>query len=123
MHIKGKVISGDNIGSYFISLNVYRKQFIEKLDFEPYPGTLNIEIAYEDAKKILDLDKKMGIIKGQGKYGDVKYIKAKINGISGALVFPVKTHHPPHILEFIAPENLRISLDLTDGTLIYLDID
>src|SRR5919197_1426942 len=41
---KGIVISGMGEGAYYMSLDGYKKQFREKLGYEPYPGTLNIKL-------------------------------------------------------------------------------
>ncbi len=124
MEIKGIVISGAHEGSYFMSLDVYQGEFLKKLGFKPFPGTLNLEISQEDVKKIHDLSDKMGIIKGSGKFGDVKFLPAQLNReISGAILFPVKTSHPDKILEFVAEENLRKSYHLKDGDATTLKMD
>ncbi len=123
MKIQGKIISGDSKGQYFMSLNTYKVQFMGILGFEPFPGTLNLKISRDSAHRIGGLIEKMDTVKGKGNFGDVKLIKARINdGADGALVFPVKTHHKPEILEFIAPLNLRKSLNLRDEDLVTLEI-
>ena len=41
-------------GSYYMSLKGYKKQFKEKLGYEPFPGTLNLKLEdkiYMDKKK------------------------------------------------------------------------
>jgi riboflavin kinase len=124
MEIKGVIVSGTHEGSYFMSLDVYQGEFLEKLGFKPFPGTLNLEISEEDAKSIHDLSDKMGIIKGSGKFGDVKFLLAQLNRkISGAVLFPVKTEHSNEILEFVAEENLREAYHLKDGDPATLKID
>ena len=124
MEIKGKVISGTHKGSYFMSLEVYQDEFQEKLGFQPFLGTLNLEISEADAKAIKNLDNKMGIIRGSGNFGDVKFLAAQLNGeIGGAILFPVKTQHSNDILEFVARENLRKALQLKDGDQVILKID
>lgn len=124
MEIKGIIVSGTHEGSYFMSLEVYQGEFLEKLGFKPFPGTLNLEISKEDTKSILDLSDKMGIIKGSGKFGDVKFLLAQLNRkISGAVLFPVKTEHSNEILEFVADENLREAYNLNDGDPATLKID
>lgn len=124
MQINGKVISGTHKGSYFMSLDVYHQEFREKLGFDPFPGTLNLEISPEEGKAILDLSGEMRIIKGSGKFGDVKFLPAKLNGqIDGAILFPVKTEHSNEILEFVARENLRKVLKLKDGDQTALEIN
>ncbi|BDZ67353.1 CTP-dependent riboflavin kinase [Methanobacterium ferruginis] len=124
MEIIGKIISGTHKGSYFVSLEVYQDEFREKLGFEPFPGTLNLEISSEDAETIVDLQDEMGTIHGSGKYGDVKFIAARLNQkINGALLFPAKTQHSHEILEFVAEKNLRKSLKLKDGDELTLEIE
>lgn len=123
MKIHGEIISGENKGQYFMSLDVYKVQFMGILGFEPFPGTLNLKINKDSADKISKLQEKMDTIKGKGNFGDVKLIKARLNdGSEGALIFPVKTHHEPEILEFISPLNLRKSLQIQDGDLVTLEI-
>ena len=124
MEIKGKIVSGTHKGTYFMSLDVYQEEFLEKLGFKPFPGTLNLEISSEDAASILDLSDDMGIIKGKGNFGDVKFLPAQLNGkIRGAILFPLKTHHSDEILEFVSDENLRKTLHLKDGDGTTLQID
>ena len=41
---EGIVVSGMGEGAYYMALEGYRKQFKEKLGFEPYPGTLNVKL-------------------------------------------------------------------------------
>jgi len=124
MEITGKIISGTHKGSYFMSLEVYKEEFRKKLKFEPFPGTFNLKISPENATNISSMQDKMGVIKGTGNYGDVKFLPAQLNGIvNGAILFPVKTEHSPEILEFVAKENLRITLKLEDGDEATLKID
>ena len=124
MEITGKIISGTHKGSYFMSLEVYKEEFRKKLKFEPFPGTLNLKISPENAGNISNMQDKMGVIKGTGNYGDVKFLPAQLNGIvNGAILFPVKTEHSPEILEFVAKDNLRITLKLADGDDATLKID
>ena len=129
MEIKGKIVSGTHKGSYFMSLEVYKDEFQEKLGFLPFPGTLNLEVSKQDAEAIFDLDDKMGIIKGQGSFGDVKFLMAELitaksnaSKINGAILFPMKTQHSNNILEFVAEVNLRKSLQLKDGDNYILEI-
>ena len=42
--LEGIVFTGLGEGAYYIGKEHYRKQFIEKLGFEPYPGTLNLKL-------------------------------------------------------------------------------
>jgi len=122
MEIVGKIVSGTRKGSYFMSLDVYQDEFQEKLGFHPFPGTLNLEVSPDNAKAIFDLDNQMGIIKGKGSFGDVKFLRAQIipkndtaTSINGAILFPLKTQHENNILEFVTDLNLRKTFQLKDG--------
>jgi riboflavin kinase, archaea type len=125
MEMKGKIISGMGKGTYFMSQDIYVKQFQEKLQFKPFVGTLNIKIEENQRNKIMKIPhEKFGLIHGKDKFGDVKYIKAVLNKkIIGALVFPAKTKHTEDVLEFISNENLRKSLKLKDDDLVLVDIE
>ena len=125
MEIKGKIISGMGKGTYFMSQEIYTKQFQEKLHFKPYGGTLNIKLETNQMNTLINTSKeKFGLVEGKGKFGDVKFIKAVLNrDVSGALVFPAKTEHTEDVLEFISDKNLRESLKLKDGDLVSITID
>ena len=62
-----------------MSLNVYQSQFRDKLGFKPYPGTLNLEISVSKTREIFNFPDKIGTIKGEGHFGDVKFIPATLN--------------------------------------------
>ncbi len=125
--IKGKVFSGVGEGRYYVSLDGYRKQFIEKLGFDPYPGTLNLKIPKEQLYFRRRLDEEEGIlIEGfstpDRTFGEVKAFKCKIDGIEGAIVMPKRTHYPEDVLEVIAPVKLRDALKLKDGDYVEVEV-
>jgi len=125
--IKGKVFSGVGEGRYYVSLYGYRKQFIEKLGFDPYPGTLNLKIPKEQLYLRRRLDEEEGIlIEGfstpDRTFGEVKAFKCKIDGIEGAIVMPKRTHYPEDVLEVIAPVKLRDALKLKDGDYVEVEV-
>ncbi|BAW32050.1 MAG TPA: CTP-dependent riboflavin kinase [Methanothermobacter sp.] len=124
MKIKGTLTSGSGEGAYYMSKELYSHQFKEKLGFEPYPGTLNIIIQDKDIPSIKECILHAKKIKGKEKFGDVLYMEAALNNkIKGAIIFPVKTHHPPRILEFIAPVYIRQTLKLKDGDTVTILAD
>jgi riboflavin kinase len=125
MEIKGIIISGMGKGTYFMSQEIYIKQFQEKLHFKPYVGTLNIKLEKNQRNPLIDIKKeKFGLVEGKGTFGDVKFIKALLNyDTVGALVFPAKTEHTEDVLEFISNKNLRESLKLKDGDIVSITIE
>ncbi len=125
--IKGRVFSGVGEGRYYVSLDGYRRQFIEKLGFDPFPGTLNLKIPKEQLYFRRKLDEEDGIlIEGfstpDRTFGEVKAFKCKIEGIEGAIVMPKRTHYPEDVLEVIAPVKLRDVLKLEDGDYVEVEV-
>jgi riboflavin kinase, archaea type len=125
MEIEGIIVSGMGKGTYFMSQAIYRDEFAKKLNFKPFVGTLNVGVDSNGIRTISQIPReKFGIINGQGKFGDVKFVKASLNNkIEGALVFPRKTKHPNDVLEFIAEKNLRNTLKLEDGDFVTIKIE
>jgi riboflavin kinase len=127
--IEGKVFSGLGEGAYYVSREAYRRQFIEKLGFDPYPGTLNLKIVDEqNARLRSELDAYPGIkINGfrnkDRTYGSVKCFHAMINGREkGAVIFAFRSHYGKDVLEIIAPVYLRGQLKLKDGDKVKVEI-
>ncbi|MEM2577176.1 MAG: DUF120 domain-containing protein, partial [Candidatus Bathyarchaeia archaeon] len=79
--LEGKVFSGLGEGAYYISQPEYKKQFIEKLGFNPYPGTLNVKIEECYLRKVFLLKCYPSIIiegfsNGKRSFGSVNCYKA-----------------------------------------------
>mgnify|MGYP000852374430 CR=1 FL=1 len=125
MEIKGIITSGHGKGAYFMSLPVYKTQFKDKLNFSPFPGTLNIKIGPSEIDNIHNIPRdKLKIIEGKENFGDVLLIKAILNKkINGAVVFPKKTTHGENIIEFIAAENIKKKLDVKDGDYVKISFE
>ncbi len=115
--IRGRVAAGLGEGQYYISREGYRRQFSEKLGFDPSPGTLNLKL--DEPFALDESDPKSVRIEGfedEGRtFGACRCRPVKINGVEGAIVRPERTSYPASLLELIAPENLRASLALSDG--------
>jgi riboflavin kinase len=43
--LEGTVFTGLGEGAYYVTKEHYRQQIVEKLGFEPYPGTLNLKLS------------------------------------------------------------------------------
>ncbi len=117
----GKVFTGLGEGAYYMSLEGYRRQFKEKLGFEPYPGTLNLKLVSSSYRKQMDDLGRMSGIKiggftnGIRTYGSLKCFHALIEDIRGAVLIIERTHYDNSVLEVIAPVKLRDALSLKDG--------
>jgi len=121
---EGTVFSGLGEGAYYISQEGYRKQFTEKLGFEPYPGTLNLRVRKEDQDEVRMLEASPfilieGFTNGNRSFGPAKCFHGKIGDkIDGALISPVRTHYSGDVVEIISSEYLRKALRVEDGNTV-----
>lgn len=119
--IKGELISGMGEGQYYITRRGYTQQFEEKLGFSPYPGTLNLLLEREHDIVVREMLDNCPYIKVDGfcdegrTFGAVKCYPVSINGTQGAILSPLRTHHPKNVVEIISPVYLREALALKDG--------
>jgi len=119
--LEGILFSGIGEGAWYVSQPGYRRQFAEKLGFNPFPGTLNLRLKpeYEDEKRLLETIPHVQIEAfrdGERTFGPVVCYKAKINDAEdGALISAVRTHYAGDVVEVIAASNLRVKLGLRDG--------
>ncbi len=128
--IEGIIISGLGEGKYYVSRPFYKKQFENNLGFTPFPGTLNIKLTEETdilLRNFLDRCPSSIVESGtdEGRsFGHVRCYKALIEDkIKGALIIPLRTHHPPNVVEIIAPKNLKNFLKKKDGDYIRIKIE
>jgi riboflavin kinase len=128
IELVGTVVKGMGEGSYYMSLNGYRLQFISRLGFDPYPGTLNIKLdkMYIDAKQEITKYPPIiieGFSDGKRTYGGVRCYRAKMNDtIDGAILIPERTHHDDSILEFISPVKI-MDLGIKHGDKVSIKVN
>ena len=103
------------MGNYYISREGYRRQFSEKLGFEPTPGTLNLKLDEPFTLHDSDSIEIEGFSEEGRSFGACSCLPAEVGGIRGAIVRPERTSYPATLLELIAPVNLREALGLSDG--------
>jgi riboflavin kinase len=125
---EGALFSGIGEGAWYVSQPGYRRQFAEKLGFDPFPGTLNLRLTrgYEDERKLLETVPHIeidGFRDGERTFGPVICYKAKINDAEdGALISAVRTHYAGDVIELIAPSDLRTKLGLKDSDTVKVRI-
>ena len=127
--LEGTVFTGLGEGAYYTSKEPYRKQFTEKLGFEPYPGTLNLKLSGDyDIKTRMEIEAYPAIevpgFKNEDRtFGVVKCYPAIIdNKVKGALITALRSHYDVSVLEIIAPVCLRKHLNLKDGNKVKVEI-
>jgi riboflavin kinase len=123
--ISGKIVDGLKDGRYYLSQKEYRKNILEKLGFEPYPGTLNIKLNDQNIKERLQ---KMNGIEIEGFrtndriFGSIKCFKSKINGVDSSVIIPERSHYGSNILEVISSFDLRKKLKLKNGSEVFVNV-
>lgn len=128
----GKVFTGLGEGGYYVSLHGYAKQFLGKLGFEPFPGTLNLRLSspvqMEQRRQLQFLKgiEIQGFEDGSRTYGPVTCFRAKLEDRHPAAVLGIeRTHYDDSVMEVISPANLRKTFGMRDGdecsVTVYLD--
>jgi riboflavin kinase, archaea type len=121
---KGIIVSGMGEGAYYMSLDGYKKQFREKLGYEPYPGTLNVKLVDQISKNSRHEISKYpsvfinGFSDNSRTYGWAKCYKAEINeGIvnDAAVLVLERTHYDDSMLEVIAPMPIKEKMGVKNG--------
>ncbi|HWQ44710.1 MAG TPA: winged helix-turn-helix domain-containing protein/riboflavin kinase [Methanosarcina barkeri] len=127
LELEGKVLKGLGEGQYYVNIPGYRKQFEEKLRFEPFPGTLNIQLS-ENSSALRNLLREMPAVRiegfndGERTFGGGNCYPVIIGGIEAAVVAPERTHYPSDLIEIIAPVKLRDALQLNDGDRVVIQV-
>ena len=138
--IVGEVTEGMGEGGYYVRIKEYYEQFKEKLGFNPYYGTLNLQLS-DLNKELLEENLKTRIpvrIAGFEKeeegrvkrtYGSVDCYDCIVsrlddqdNKISAAILKIKRTHHKKNIVEIIAAPYLRDKLNLKDEDKIRIEL-
>ena len=128
---EGKVVSGMGEGAYYMSLEGYRKQFKEKLGYEPYAGTLNIRLIdqiFMNARRELGKQPSIfinGFSDGTRTYGWVKCYRAVINDgrVNNAAVLVLeRTHYDDSMLEVISPESIKQATGMKNGDRVKVQV-
>ena len=103
-----------------------KRQFIEKLSIDPYPGTLNLEIVDpESLQSFNSLKTKKGveIIPEDPSFCSAQCYSALINGqLKAAIVFPLVKDYPENKMELIASKNIKKVLSVKAGDVLEVEI-
>jgi riboflavin kinase len=125
VRLTGAVTSGMGEGRHYIALPGYMEQFRERLEYEPFEGTLNVDLTPESIRartrlSALDPVTIEGWEDDDRTYGPAYCYPATLSAGNKTyerahVIAPERTHHGDDHLEVIAPDRLRDALDLDDG--------
>jgi riboflavin kinase len=122
--LEGHVVSGMGEGAYYMSLEGYRKQFRQKLGYDPFPGTLNIKlsdaVSTHSRRDLINYPSIFidGFYDKHRTYGWVKCYPAEINnGLvkNAALLILERTHYDDSTIEVIAPISIKKTTKVKNG--------
>ena len=129
VELKGTLVSGMGEGAYYMSLKGYTKQFKSKINYIPFPGTLNVKLHekeyIEAAQQLRTLNgvTVKGFCDSKRTYGWVKCFKCKLNNsIDCELIILERTHHDDSIIELISKTNIRKTAQLRDSSKLTIKI-
>jgi riboflavin kinase len=125
--LEGAVIDGLGEGRYYVSNPGYHDQFVEKLGFDPYPGTLNLRLSPAcvpirtriDALEWIEIE---GFVADNRTFGNARCLPCNVGDQPGAIVMPGRSHYPEDIIEIISPVELRKILTLDTGSVVVVEI-
>ncbi|ELY53490.1 CTP-dependent riboflavin kinase [Natronococcus amylolyticus DSM 10524] len=133
VELEGTVTSGMGEGRHYISLSGYKRQFADRLGYEPFPGTLNVDLR-EDSVRRRSAMASLEPVPIDGwededrTYGPAVCHPATVETADGGryeeahIIAPERTHHDEDQLEVIAPEKLRETLELEDGNRVTVTV-
>ena len=136
---KGKIVSGMGEGAYYMSLDGYKKQFKDKLRYEPFPGTLNLKLEdkiYMDKKKEMinyphvfisgfkDKTRSFGWVKCYPAIlnSDIKTTDKKNFQIDSAVLLLERTHHDNSLMEVISPVCIKETANIKNGDTVTIEL-
>jgi riboflavin kinase, archaea type len=129
LEVTGTIFSGLGEAAYYVSIDGYRRQFVRKLGFDPFPGTLNVRLNSTVDRKIRrDLAVMSGIRidgfkDGKRTYGGAECFPAILNKkVRCAVLVIERTSYDDSVLEIIAARSIRKELNLKEGAKVSVKI-
>ncbi|WP_211313056.1 DUF120 domain-containing protein [Halarchaeum salinum] len=123
--LSGRVTGGMGEGRHYISLPGYNRQFEDRLGYEPFAGTLNVELDEPSRRARSAMESLDGVDidaweDDERTYGSATCYPATLETDDGSydpvhVIVPDRTHHDETKVELIAADKLRDELTLDDG--------
>ncbi|MDE0514170.1 MAG: HAD-IA family hydrolase [Gammaproteobacteria bacterium] len=126
MELSGRVVTGTGQAAGFTELDHAKRQFLDKLGIDTWPGTLNVRL--DDADSLsewrdLRNEDGIGIHAPDGNNCHARSYPVQINNqLTGAIIFPEVNGYPDNQVEVIAPLSLRRHFSLNDGDSLRLNV-
>jgi riboflavin kinase len=131
--LRGTVTGGMGEGRHYITLSGYAEQFRERLGYEPFPGTLNVNLTEESVRRRGEMAGIDAVPIDAWESDERTYGAATCYGVALVAdgeryetvhaIVPDRTHHDDDQLELIAPDRLRDALELADGDEVAVEVE
>jgi riboflavin kinase, archaea type len=123
MRIKGKIAKGVGESGSFLGIPWVNRQLCEKLEFQPWNGTLNIVIDDGDAQRLLKEKGKERLVAEQAGFCDALIYRAVLNEkYECGIVLPLVPNYSATLIEIVAPIKIKETLGVEDGDEVVVDI-
>lgn len=120
--ITGIVQDGVGQGGAFTQLDWVRRQFRDKLGFDPYPGTLNVRVRQVETLATWQTLAGISIDPAPG-FCASRCHRMRLNGsIAVVWIIPEVPNYPNDLMELIAPNCLRDVLGVKSGDPVKIQI-
>jgi riboflavin kinase len=114
MIFRGRVVSGQGFGKFYVTLPWVVAQIREKFGFTPYPGTLNLKVE----KGVRSLVEEKARVEIEPAEGFCRGLAAEVfigADVKAVVIIPKVADYPEDLIELVAAENLRLKFNLKDG--------
>ncbi len=123
--LRGIITRGIGQSRFFTEIPWIKKQFIDKLGINPYPGTFNITVLAEDGEKLNTMRKAKGIEippEDENLCTAISFPVLVGGRIKGAAIIPLVASYPPDQLEIISAVNIKQALSLSNGDPVEVEV-
>lgn len=128
LSITGRLATGIGLGRHFTRLDWARRQFVDKLCIDPYPGTINLILDQPEQLSRWTTMKQEPAIRidnpGDGPQDcDARCWLVTIEGrIAAAIVLPEVASYAPDTIELISAVAVRDALRICDGDQVTIEL-
>lgn len=123
MRITGKIVRGVGESASFLSIPWVNIQMAEKLQFQPYGGTLNITVDDPQIQATLKAHGGDRLCSEAAGFCDALVFRGIVAGkYECGIVLPLVPNYDECLIEVVAPVHLKDCLGLKDGDKITLEL-
>ncbi len=124
MKIKGNIVRGLGESGKFLAIDWVNRAVCDTFRFNPFCGTLNIDVKDPAIQQALKAQGKERIASCEEGFCDALAFRGVINGrYECGVIIPLVPNYPEHILEIVAPVQLKDALGIDDGDEVELELE